>query len=377
MRYFIHLSTAISVILLPAVSSAQEICKHLVSGGVFNVTSYNLDTEDVDAFSNWLCDTNASSSSGSSSGSGYINVPLKVGQLGLGGGGSQMNSQQTFAQYCSTENRFTQSRTEAIAYLQKAAPEIIDGFNECLNRDGLHVWIEFTSDPEVFKIASKFKFAGLIQDLPKIMEVVLPKGVTCDPSLENFDFDDIGQNNTRRSVCKRTGKEAVSIVFNAEADPLGGGDLSLPAIYSPPIAPSCAVRQIMANHQSYYSDYPDDTPGEQTSVGVGVGGGSHINSDRAFLRVDRDCKVSLTVSIGARGGQRFPDAGSAPWISVTANRADGSLVLNKTNTATLADVATCGGVNKKTIPLEFITPEMVPEITGFDVFLSGSSPINC
>jgi hypothetical protein len=102
----------------------------------------------------------------------------------------------------------------------------------CVNRGGLHAFIEIGADNEHFYFGMVYHPIGIVTSSRVSSFVVSPSTVSCSPSIsEGF----IITPSTTRLLCTRDAKVAVNLLLNADSDLRPDTPLSLPSVKPPPL----------------------------------------------------------------------------------------------------------------------------------------------
>jgi hypothetical protein len=206
---------------------AQTSCDALVANGVFDTQSSSVSEDRRLDFVNWARDRRESMNSNSGGGNIDISVP-GYGDLKLGGNAE--NARQFWQDIENYDSGNTSQRTRVTGYVQKASEVIAKAFNDCINSSGLHVWIETNRNPRVFIVAAKFRSPGVPPQAVIENVSFSPSSLECAKIIQKGTEI---TGSTKRMLCIRNTDDAVTIVVNANSDPIGGGQLSLPAIRRP------------------------------------------------------------------------------------------------------------------------------------------------
>lgn len=355
---------ALSALVASSQLTSAQQCSALLHGGVFNFSSSSSDVQQTDSFINWFCDEGFESRGAANSWSAALDVEIPVDipvSIGFGGGEDKSSWQKSYQKYCSLEERFNDSRVHTRKYLKTVSKILVDGFNRCIQSPGLHVWLERTHEPRVFKFSAKFVVNG--DKPPKINSFnTEPSGIKCNPNVAGTQ---LSGGVVFRALCTRPSDDGVSIVVNADKNPVGGGELDLKPILPPMPVPTCRARRVNSGAQTYYSHYPNDTK-NATSIGVSVGGGGILKSERAFVSIDEKCDVSLSYSAGARGEQRFPE-NAAPSVQIQLRGAGGKILSDMMDTGEKVIVVNCHKPVLGNVDLTFVTASVAEQIVSFDI----------
>lgn len=212
-----------TVLLLGMWSEASAQCSALVKDGVFETFDMSSERVSVNAFMNWLRDHRSSSSSSSTGGG--ISIPV-IGSLN---GSSEQNSQLE-SDYAAMNAGNSAARSRLITHARSVSAALAQRFNECMAIRGLHLWLETTTNPKVFRVAAVFNSPGRQQTKSVIDDVDIVPSMTCTRAIAH-GTEIFG--STRRMRCTRNTDDAVAVTINAESDPLGGGQMELAAIDTP------------------------------------------------------------------------------------------------------------------------------------------------
>lgn len=212
-------------------SVAQATCDALVINGVFDIQNTSVDEDRRLGFVNWARDRSESFNKNSGGGNiDIVDISMEgYGKFGLGGSVESVRQfWQDIENYDSTN---TSQQTRMTGYVQKASEVIVKAFNDCINSKGLHVWIETTRDPRAFIVAAQFRSPGVPLQVTIDEDIIYrPINLSCSKVIKKGTQI---TGSTKRMLCVRNSDEEVTIVVNADSDPIGGGKLSLPAIRIP------------------------------------------------------------------------------------------------------------------------------------------------
>lgn len=226
----LRLTLALSVLLFAFVSQLAnaQSCDFLLHQGVFDEQSMRQSVTNETAFLSWYCEQNFSSQSAADSFGASIGAPFDGLSVALGFKGSSQNFEQWQSNLCQEVRSGTRYQSQFQSHMRTVSTRLIDAVEKCINRQGFHVWIERSDNPNRFALAAKFVTPG-VPPLVTNVEVDTGGNVTC-PNLAKMST--VG-GSTVRVQCTRSGREAVFLTVNGSLDPLGGGDLRLPAIPPP------------------------------------------------------------------------------------------------------------------------------------------------
>jgi hypothetical protein len=217
-----------SILLLLSRTSVAQTCDALLAGGVFDVSRINVSESTTLSYLEWFCDERFSEQQQAESVGASIGLPFKGLPLKLGFDSSKESWQSWYEKTCSQKELHYAHNLSIQRYVQQASQSLLQGFNECINADGLHVWLERTTEKQ-FKVAARFRDPGSVGSV-SIQSLDIPKNVECKGTLARSKIT----GSTRRVPCTRLDDEAVQLTLNANWDPKGGGNLTLPAVWHPP-----------------------------------------------------------------------------------------------------------------------------------------------
>jgi hypothetical protein len=214
------------VVAAPRAAAAQ--CSELVKDGVFETFMTSSENVSVSAFMNWVRD-HRTTASGRDAGA-TISIPVIGGLTGSAEEYEQMESD-----YAAMQSGNSSARSSLLEKARTVSAALGQRFNECLAIRGLHVWLETTDDPAVFKVAAVFNSPGPMQ-VSSTVETInqVSGGLSCDLAIVPGT---VITGSTRRMLCTRSTSSAVTISINADSDPIGGDRLTLTAIPDPSTTP--------------------------------------------------------------------------------------------------------------------------------------------
>ena len=258
------------LLLLTAWSDAAAQCSALVRDGVFETFSVSSENVSVNAFMNWVRDHRSSSSSSSTGGG--ISIPV-IGSLN----GSSEQYAQLESDYAAMNSGSSAARQRLITHARSVSATLAQRFNECMAIKGLHVWLETTRNPKVFRVAAVFNSPGPGQVRSLIHDVDLSSlDVNCNGIIQRGTrvF-----GSTKRMRCTRDTDDAVAVTINADSDPIGGDMMELaeiPVPAPPPTMPRCDSQAMVSRRALASSDRltdghngPND-PGQNSGAPAGT-----------------------------------------------------------------------------------------------------------
>jgi hypothetical protein len=212
-----------------------EECSQLLSQGIYDIHSSASDLNTTSSFSQWFCDKKFSSAEQSNSFGASLGFPFKGIPIKLGFDSSNQGWEKSYSSFCSNVKNDKSLQGKVRDYVQTVNTQIIEAFNQCLQSDGLHVWLERTYDPMVFRFAGKFNPSDPeTSPVTNILAFELTKNISCNNKPQKIS------KTEWRTLCTRKDDSPVSIVVNAKPGPIhGGGVLDLPGIatYPTPLPP--------------------------------------------------------------------------------------------------------------------------------------------
>ena len=182
---------------------------------------------------------------GASLGFPFKGIPAK-----LGFDSSSQSWSKWYSNFCSKVQQSQSLKSSVRDYVKTVNQGIVNAFTQCTSSVGLHVWLERTGDPKVFRFAAKFNPPNSQNSSVMIKRFDPGDNVACSEQPKEVDAAEW------RTRCKRLDDGQVSFIVNANWIPIGGGDLSLPEIpappserfrYSPPVALpiECAIKETL------------------------------------------------------------------------------------------------------------------------------------
>lgn len=214
---------------------AQE-CSALISQGIYDIQSNASDLSTAASFASWFCDQKFSSSESANEFGASLGFPFKGIPLKFGFDSDSENFETWSSSFCSQVRHDQSLQSKVRSHVQTVNDGIVRAFNDCINADGLSVWLERTDDPRIFKFAARFTSPTQRAPFATIRSFDSGDNVQCKDVPVTID------RATFRTRCVRNGDSGVTIVVTADFDPRGGGKLSLPAVspLSPPEEGKCS-----------------------------------------------------------------------------------------------------------------------------------------
>lgn len=274
--------------------------------------------------------------------------------------------------------QFDYASDSALSYVtQFLSPTGLQAYLACVDRNaqstsGVHVWAKsITSEKVSISVLWNPPVGAAIKGKAIVQMSGADNGILSHPLFKT----EWGVNETRTIDITRFADQEFRFTIN-----MNGYSNSV-VVALPPIQRTitCQPQKIESRFETYFSDYPPNTPGANTSLGVSVGGGSAFGYDKAHIIIDEACAVSIRYVVGARASNlRYPDRNSAPWVWIQLFNAGGSPLLSDyTNTESLASVSQCGGAEEHIKPLTFISHEVASKVASFDIKVGGVSAVQC
>jgi hypothetical protein len=231
----IHWQSAVMILLLlcamPATLRGQD-CSALLHQGIYDVQRTVIDDEVVSSFASWFCDRNFGSKADAETFGASIGLPFEGIPVELGFDQSHQTWSQWYSSVCSDVRSNFGQRHKFSQYLTRVNAHLVDAFNRCLETDGLHVWLERHGQLSEFALAAKYRNPGKLP-WPTLHEILRSANVECAGVSLPLEIT----GSTTRKVCTRKDEQEVWLVVNASVDPVGGGTLTLPAVYKAPPPP--------------------------------------------------------------------------------------------------------------------------------------------
>lgn len=236
MKWF--MKTAALCLLIPNVTNAQE-CNQIISRGIYDIYSSSIDLQATASFAQWFCDQRFSSEQQAKSFGASLAFPFEGVPVQLGFDSKSQSWGQWYSSFCSSVHQDSSLQNRLRSHIQIINPKILAAFNDCINADGLHVWLERTEDPKILKFAAKFNPPNEKNPFARIR--------TFETQPSSLKCTNIPKQVSRpvwRTHCVRQDRRAVSVVVTADFNPRGGGTLTLPRIPAaarlpaPPPAPT-------------------------------------------------------------------------------------------------------------------------------------------
>jgi hypothetical protein len=329
-----------------SITEAQE-CSQLLSQGIYDIRSSASDLNTASSFSQWFCDNKFSSSDQANEFGASLGLPFKGIPVKLGFNSSSQSWSQWYSSFCGSIKSDQVLQSKVRDHVQTINPQIIQAFNQCIQSDGLHVWLERTYDPRTFRFVGLFNSPDPeLSPTTKITTFDTGKNVSCKETPK------IISKNEWRARCERKDDKPITIVVNATKGPIrGGGTLDLPEIArftSPPPppaverlntlfvgqTPNCNAA-IVTNHQNHLNctntalGYTiKNSAAAQQLLYLGVTG----NVNAGVITTKSNFKGGATQEWGYTIRESYKLSGSAPlYVVVGCSENDGEVTTNPTH----------------------------------------------
>jgi hypothetical protein len=226
---------------LPALASAQ--CDQLTRDGLFDYRSTDSEESKIQAFINWARDRRSSSSgSGTSVGASYGRASATYGQ---------QNAQQAAQDIENYNKADTAMRSRVLSYAKTANEALAKAFNDCVQSGGLHVWLEQTDNPKVFRLAARFNNPGK-NPPPTLRQIIATPGPAVRREGHRLPYQVGGEDP--RWVFTRTRCDAIALTVLSSERAMGGGQLSMPRLRTADCTPKPPCDLKNANILVHYSE---------------------------------------------------------------------------------------------------------------------------
>lgn len=226
---------------MPTFANAQ--CEALLRDGVFDFHANSSEEDRIQSYLNWERDRRSNSSaSGTTAEAGYGSFSAIYGQ---------QNSQQVAQDIEKYNKADLQLRTRVMSYAKTANQYVINGFNECMQSSGLHVWLEKTDNPRIFRLAARYNNPGS-NPRPALRHIIASPAAAVSREGHRLPYAVGGEDP--RWVFTRKGCDAVALTVNSSERALGGGKLSLPALQTADCMPIAKCDLKNARIMVHYSE---------------------------------------------------------------------------------------------------------------------------
>lgn len=236
MRRISHVFLCLVAVVLTTVPLYADDCSALLQAGIYDIRSSRSLRDTAQSFSNWFCSQQFSSAEQADSFGANIGFPFKGIPVKLGFNSNQESWSQWYSQFCQDVRSEFRERVQMEEYVQTVNSTIVNGFNSCINAQGLHVWLEFQPDSRSFAFAAKFVTPTANVRVAKLTSFkVTPNAVKCSPRVAGRGVGPA----TFRSLCSRPTDDPVQVIVNSDFDPQGSPTLTLaalkPSVISTPV----------------------------------------------------------------------------------------------------------------------------------------------
>ena len=219
-----------ALLLVTAAVPAMPQCDSLLQHGIYDVYDSARSTLSVRTYMDWFCDTDLHSNEEAANFGASLSFPFEGVPIKLGFDSSKSSWNSWYHQVCAQHRSGRFDYTSIREHLEKVNPAVLRAFEACINADGLHIWLERTGT-RTFRVASRYVNPGK-ESLPTITAFVVPRNVKCELKLKGVEIS----GATYRVPCERSDDEEIAITVNATKNIIGGGGLTLPAIWRPTAA---------------------------------------------------------------------------------------------------------------------------------------------
>ena len=217
----------------------SQSCDSLLAKGIFDIYDNASTSSSLRTYMDAFCDTQFGSRQEADEFGASLAFPYKGIPVKLGFDSSSSSWSDWYKQICAEHRAGSMDYSSVRSHVKQVNPAVVAAFEKCVSADGLHVWLE-RSGGSRFHVAARFVNPGNY-DLPTIIEFVTPAHVKCALQLQGKEIS----GATYRVPCDRMADDPVLITVNATTNPLGGGSLSLPAVWEAPPPEALAFKSLL------------------------------------------------------------------------------------------------------------------------------------
>lgn len=155
MKFQSQLLKMILFSLLPTVvfcTNALGACESLLEYGIYDIDGKTSDADRTASFREWICQRVFPAKADAAKFVASTAIPAEVLPVKLGPEDSEHDFKQSYAAFCSDTDMNSSLNQNLSRNLQKMNQKMLESFNACISREGLHAWIKQTKEPGKFHL---------------------------------------------------------------------------------------------------------------------------------------------------------------------------------------------------------------------------------
>lgn len=144
--------TILSAVMVTVLMDTDALsgCESLLEYGIYDLDGKTSEIDRAASFRQWVCQREFQSKTDAVKFAAATGVPADVLPLKIASEESEIGFKQSYTAFCADADMQSSLNRNLSQSLKKINGKMMDGFNACLSKDGLHAWIKQTKEPGRF-----------------------------------------------------------------------------------------------------------------------------------------------------------------------------------------------------------------------------------
>jgi hypothetical protein len=230
------------IILCTVTSSPCQDCSQILKQGIYDVYSDVTDTQRAESFVNWFNQRDFHSYAEAQKYTASLAIPLKGVLSPLKLTADEKGFEQFQKELQNYVRQTSDFKQKIETFVTSINPDVAAAWSKCMEQTGVHVWLEYSADPQVFIINGRYINDGSTEPKLTAMEftpsdaITFRKGTFVDGKghLRSVKLTGSRASQTfQRSPSKDTSLFADPVTIDVTLTRGVGGTFSLPALHKP------------------------------------------------------------------------------------------------------------------------------------------------
>lgn len=216
---------AMGTLMLLSSQAYAQSCEAISKAGMYDTEISTNSVDQTEAFRTWFCQSEFSSHKEFLDFGLKLALPIPDLPVELGFNATTDNWAEWKRSVCSETQRSTTFHQRSFRIINVISGAMARALADCVNKVGLHAWLEMSEDPRVFTFNTVFTPPSSALTQVRVRSfTVTPASVRCDrlPSTIGPEGHEI--------ICRRSNDAAVQVAFNANYRVTKDTPLRFPAI---------------------------------------------------------------------------------------------------------------------------------------------------
>jgi hypothetical protein len=246
------------IILCTVTSSRSQDCSQILKQGIYDVYSNVTDTQRAESFVNWFNQRDFHSYVEAQKYTAKLAIPVKEVLTRLNLTADEKGFEQFQKELQNYARQTSDFKQKIETFVRTINPDVAAAWFKCMEQTGVHVWLEYSADPQVFIISGLYTSDGGTEPKLTTMEftpseaIQFRKGTFVDGKgrLRSVKLAGARASQTfQRNPSKDTSLFADPVTINVTLTRGAGGTFSLPALHKPkPIISDFSASEAKINY---------------------------------------------------------------------------------------------------------------------------------